>query len=59
MKMKAPRRTPTTVSGPGGSRASISAPSSATRLAISAAGISSRTGMPPTVPDRMPGINRQ
>ena len=62
MKTKAPRSTPTTVSGPGGRRASISAPSSATRLAIWAAEMSSLggdVGMPPTVPDRGPPVNGQ
>src|SRR6185312_7342717 len=57
MKTKAPRRTPTTVSGPGGRRASISAPNSATRRAIWAAEMSSRggeVGTPPRCPERAP-----
>src|SRR6185312_6556455 len=60
MKTKAPRRTPTTVSGPGGRRASISAPNSATRRAIWAAEMSSRggeVGTPPRCPERAPLVN--
>src|SRR5687767_9367830 len=39
MKMKAPRRTPTTVSSPAGSASAISRPSVATRCAIRSAGM--------------------
>ena len=56
MNMNAPRRTPTTVSGPGGRRASISAPSSATRRAMAAAGMISRGGIAPTVPESARGL---
>ena len=51
MKMKAPRSTPTTVSGPGGSFLSISRASAPTRVAMAAAEMSSLGSILRTLPD--------
>ena len=57
MKMKAPRRTPTTVSGPGGTFWSISRASSATRVAMAVAEMSSLGSILRTLPDPGGGFN--
>ena len=59
MNMNAPRRTPTTVSGPGGRRASISAPQLGDPAGDGRGGDDFAGWHPPTVPESRRPVNRR